>query len=61
MHSITDKLAHKLGDAELAAALVAAGFDSPAKIRAAKDADLDKAVGKARRQQLRAKVKPHKK
>ena len=51
------KLEKKLGDAELAQALVEAGFDNPAKIRAAKDKDLEtvKGVGKGKLAQVRAR------
>jgi len=52
------KLAKKLGDSELASALVAAGFDNPAKIRQASDKELEavKGVGKAKREQIRKKL-----
>lgn len=51
------KLAAKLKDKELAEALVAAGFDNPAKIRKASDKDLEKAVGKGKLDKVRAKIK----
>ena len=53
------KLAVKLKDKDLAQALVAAGYDNPAKIRAASDADLErvKGVGKAGKDKIRAKIK----
>ena len=54
----TQKLAVKLGDPELAALLVAAGFDNPAKIRAAEDEDLQavKGIGKGSVAKLRKKL-----
>ena len=57
--SNTRKLAQKLKDKELAAALVEAGFDNPAKIRAASDKDLEKVkgVGKAKVGKIRDKIK----
>ena len=53
------KLAVKLKDTDLARALVAAGFDNPAKLRKAKDKDLEKVpgVGKGKLAQVRAKFK----
>ena len=45
MDARVQKLAIKLGDSELAETLVEAGFDSPAKVRKAKDADLKKIKG----------------
>ena len=52
------KLARKLKDKELAGALVAAGFDNPAKIRKASDKDLEavKGIGKASREKLRERI-----
>jgi hypothetical protein len=41
------KLTHKLRDAELARALVAAGLDTPRKIKAASDEELEAAAGKS--------------
>ena len=54
----TQKLAVKLGDPELAALLVDAGFDNPAKIRAAEDADLEavNGIGKSSVAKLRKKL-----
>lgn len=40
------KLAHLLGDVELAGALVAAGLDTPARIKAADKGKLEKALDK---------------
>jgi hypothetical protein len=42
------KLARVLNDEALAADLVTAGLDNPAKIRAASKAELERAVGKTR-------------
>ena len=47
------KLALKLGDEALAAKLVKAGIDNPAKIRAASIQELDAAVGQVARKRLR--------
>jgi len=51
------KLTAKLGDADLAAALVAAGFANPAQIRDASDKELEAVpgIGKVKRGQIRAK------
>ena len=51
------KLAIKLGDAELAAKLEAAGFDNPRKIRDASDRELKAAegIGQAALDKIRAK------
>lgn len=46
MSGRTQKLALLLGDRDLATELVQAGLDTPRKIRAAKPADVKKAVGK---------------
>jgi hypothetical protein len=46
MDARTQKLAHLLGDDELARELVDAGLDTPRKVKAAKRADVEKAVGK---------------
>ena len=56
--ALEQKLAIKLGDPELAALLVAAGLDNPAKIRAASDEDLEavKGIGKGKRAQIRKKL-----
>ena len=58
MDARIQKLTAKLGDAAVAAALVGAGFDNPAKIRKATDKDLEavKGVGKATRAAIRAKI-----
>jgi hypothetical protein len=45
MDAKTQKLAVKLRDPDLAAALVAAGLDTPAKIRAASDEELARVKG----------------
>ena len=52
------KLARKLGDKDLAAALVAAGLDMPHKIRQASDEDLEAVpgIGKAKRGQIRERI-----
>lgn len=57
MDARTQKLAIKLGDADLAAKLVQAGLDNPGKIRRASDEDLEaiKGIGPATRQDLRKK------
>jgi hypothetical protein len=54
----TAKLAKKLRDAELAAALVAAGFRNPASIRGAKDSELEaiSGVGKVTKDKIRDKL-----
>jgi len=59
MSASVDKLARKLKDRKLATALVAAGLDNPAKIRAASDEVLErvKGVGKDGRKAIRARVK----
>jgi DNA integrity scanning protein DisA with diadenylate cyclase activity len=56
----TGKLARKLGDPRLAAALVEAGFDNPAKIRKATDKELRAidGVGPATLKAIRGKVRP---
>jgi len=41
------KLAHKLGDAELAEALALVDLDTPRKIKDAEDGDIEDAVDKA--------------
>ena len=46
MSGRTRKLAHLLRDKDLAAKLVQAGLDTPRKIKAAKPADVETAVGK---------------
>ena len=58
MNPKIQKLALKLGDPELAALLVAAGFDNPAKIRKAADKDLEavKGIGKAAREKIRERL-----
>jgi len=52
------KLAMRIGDPELAALLVKAGFDCPAKVRAASDKDLEavKGIGKGSVRNLRKKL-----
>ena len=57
MDARAQKLAIKLKDAETAHALVRAGFDTPAKIKRAKDADLTAipGIGKARLDKVRAR------
>jgi len=55
MNPKTRKLAKKVGDLELAQALVKAGIENPADLRAASDAELDRIVGKAARKALREK------
>ena len=57
------KLGHKLQDEELAALLMAAGFDTPRKIRDAKDSDLKavKGVGQASLNKIREKLPKDKK
>lgn len=52
------KLAVRLADADLAEALVAAGFRNPAQIRAASDKDLEavKGIGRAAREKIREKL-----
>lgn len=60
MDARTQKLAIKLKDRELAEALVNAGLDNPAKIRQAKDKDLEIIVGKAKVAKLRGKFKARK-
>ena len=57
------KLGHKLQDEELAELLIAAGFDTPRKIRDAKDADLKaiKGVGPGRLTKIRARLPKDKK
>lgn len=52
------KLAHVLGDDELAEELVRAGFVTPRQIKAATDGQLDAVLGKATREAVRA-VLPH--
>jgi len=54
----TKKLGMKLGDGALAEALVAAGFDNPAKIRKASDKALEEVpgIGKAKRAEIRKKL-----
>lgn len=49
------KLQHKLGDADLAAELVAIGLDSPKKIKAEKS--LSKRIGRRKAAKVRKKVK----
>ena len=52
------KLAKKLKDKDLAKALVEAGLDNPAKIRAASDGDLGaiKGIGKVKVSKIREKI-----
>lgn len=64
MKAKIDKLAKKLADAgpaadEIAARLVAAGLDNPAKIRKASDQELEaiEGVGPVTRQAIRRKFK----
>jgi len=57
MNTKTTKLAHKLGDEDLAEALVKAGFDNPAKLRAASDKALRDAVGQGNLDKVRAKYR----
>jgi len=57
MNTKTTKLTRKLGDKELAEALVKAGFDNPAKLRAASDKALRDAVGQDKLDKVRAKFK----
>lgn len=52
----TNKLACKLGDAELAALLVAAGLDNPRKIKDASDETLEVVLGKAGKDEVRGKI-----
>ena len=51
------KLAHLLRDADTAAKLVEAGLDTPRRIKAAKDADVEKikGIGPATRETVRAR------
>ena len=53
------KLAKKLKDLDLAQVLVEAGLDSPAKIRAASDKDLQavEGVGKVKVSKIREKIR----
>lgn len=51
------KLAALLDDAEAAKALVEAGFDTPRKVKAAKKADLDAAVGKTKADAAKARFR----
>jgi hypothetical protein len=51
------KMAVLLGDEALAEKLVDAGLDTPKAVKAAKDADLDKAIGSTARQDIRKKDK----
>jgi len=55
MNTKTTKLARKLGDRELAGALVKAGFDNPAKLRAASDKALRDAVGQDKLDKVRGR------
>lgn len=57
MNGLQKKLETKVEDKDLAAKLFDAGFTSPAKIRSAKDSELDKVVGVSGRQKLRKKFK----
>jgi len=50
------KLSHLLGDQKVAEALVAAGLDTPAKVKAAKDKDLEVHVGKAKVAAIRKRL-----
>jgi len=49
-----DKLARKLGDEGLAKKLIEAGYDTPRKIKNAKNADLERVVGRAGVTKVRA-------
>jgi len=60
MDATVQKLAIKLGDPELAEALVEAGYDNPAKLRKATDKDLEKVVGKSKLSKVRGKFKARK-
>ena len=55
MNAKTWKLGRKLGDRELARALVEAGFSNPAKVRKASNKELEgvPGVGKAKREAIR--------
>jgi hypothetical protein len=55
MATNASKLAALLEDAALAAELVKAGLDTPAKIKAAKVADLEKAVGRSKSDRVRVR------
>ena len=58
MNAKEAKLAIRLGDAKLAAMLVAAGLDNPAKVRAASDQELRAidGVGPATVKEIRTKL-----
>ncbi len=55
VQSNVSKLAALLDDAELAAELVQAGLDTPAKIKAAKAKDIEAAVGKSKSDRVRTR------
>ena len=57
MNTKAGKLAHKLGDKELAGALVEAGLDNPAKLRAASDKAIRDVVGVAKLDKVRGKFR----
>ena len=58
MNARVQRLGKVLKDEALAQALAAAGLDTPAKVKAAGDKDLEKipGVGKATREKIRAKL-----
>ena len=58
MDARVTKLKHKLNcDTELATALVEAGLDTPRKIKAAKESDIEKKLGKTRADIVKEKIK----
>lgn len=57
MNTNARKLASKLGDEDLAEALLDAGLDNPAKIRKAGDKEIRDAVGPANLAKVRGKFR----
>lgn len=51
------KLAHKLGDSQLAAELVEAGLDTPKKIKKLSKSVLKKVIGESKADRVRERVK----
>lgn len=50
------KLKHKFNDSELAASLVAAGLDTPKKIKAVSKTELNKRIGKSKADQVKEEI-----
>ena len=59
MNGLKKKLEIKLRDKELAGKLFDAGLTTPAKLRSAKDSELDRVVGFSGRQKVRKKCRPN--